>query len=132
MYFRIFESEIELSVITFINDAIFVCFCFMVISAVLMPRVVGKYFDQWFGDINPPLTIVFSPFIRYGRAQYYAMCIIFKNRSSSRILYPFYQGYDFRANARKIDIMISRIHFYSFVSAITLACIWNILSFFYG
>jgi len=102
----------------------------MIFMMLVLPLTIGKYFDQWFGDINPPLTIIFSPFKGFGRAQYYSMCVIHKNRSSSRRLEPYYQGFDFREHARTSDIIISYIFYCSIVITLSLGLIWYMLSFF--
>jgi len=113
-----------------INHTIMISFPIAICFQLLLPYVLGKYFDQWFGDVNPPLTIVFSSFKGFGRAQYYAMCIVHKNRSSSKRLYPYYSGFNFRAHARKIDIVISYIFYCSAVLTIFSLLIWNVLSYF--
>ncbi len=87
------------------------CLGYLILVVILYFRLTRKY-DAMFPDYHHiiPLPSIMGAVVRTG---YYSTFITFKNRINSRrhkIMYDVTNGYDFRGNAPRLDIILSYLY----------------------
>ncbi len=100
------------------------CLGYLILVGILYFRLTCKYdamFPEYYRII--PLPLIMGTVVRTG---YYSTFIVFKNRINGRrhkTMYDVTNGYDFRGNAPRLDIVLSYLYlFFGFmfmVSALT-------------
>ncbi len=99
------------------------CLGYFILVAILYIRLTRKY-DAMFPEYDRivPFPLIMGTVIRTGL---YAYLIIFKNlikRNHHKITYEVTNGYDFRGNASRLDIILS--YLYMFVAFLFLGSLF--------
>ncbi len=93
------------------------CLGYLILLAILYFRLTRKYdamFPEYYRII--PLPLIMGTVVRTG---YYTSFIVFKNLINGKrhkIMYDVTNGYDFRGNASRLDIVLSYLYmFFGFI-----------------
>ena len=117
---------LEISEVKLIGLLIIFCMGQLGVTVIIFWLITGRYFDKklpGYAKSKRSLEYKENPWFARGmnRARCYGSCLLYKNLTKKDPYFKaMFDGYDFRKNARKIDLVLGSA---VFVSAITICAL---------